>query len=132
MNKYESLVERRLTGSAEGKVPFSFQAPPLPKESLEELLSDIDEINLARSFLPPRIEEQDNTMSSSNINSPDSREECHHDDPTLPSSRRDTKRSMGRSLIFAGKQSFNKKKEEKKLKVYYFDQPVYKNIPFDS
>lgn len=132
MNKYESLVERRLTNSAEGKVAFSYQALPLPKESLEELLSDIDEINLARSFLPPRIEDQDNTMSSSNINSPDSREQCNDDHPTLPSSRRDTKRSMGKSLIFVGKQGFSKKKEEKKVKVYFFDQPVCKNIAFDS
>jgi hypothetical protein len=65
MNKYESLIERHLRPSFDPLHALSFDAEPLPRQQITDLLSDIDEINLSRSYQPQQaMPKQQNTPTS--------------------------------------------------------------------
>jgi hypothetical protein len=133
------LIEKHLKPTYEPYHAFSYEADPIAKLHFEEILSNIEEINLARSFQIRSIGEQENTMSSSKVKSNVSSEEtleCDRDVQTYHSERRGEKRMTSKSLIFAY-QNFNKNKEhksssEKQLNVYYFNLPTCKVIQYDK
>jgi hypothetical protein len=102
---------------------------------LEDILNDIEEINLARSYHPPPPR-QANTPTSppTAIKSSGSEEtfECDRDLTFL--SERKAKRNTGRSLIFTNV-NFSKQKEgrsgDKLIRVYFFNLPASKLLPYD-
>lgn len=105
---------------------------------MDEILNNIEEINSARSYQVRNIHEQQNTMSSSKVNSNISSEEtlsCDKELQTYNSQKVRNKKKEGKSLIFA-QQNFNKNKDSKngtkQIKVYYFNLPNSKLIYYDK
>ena len=132
MNKYESLVEKALKPSQEELHPLTFSDHPF-QPNMKELLNNIQEVNLARSFsLQP--------LRDTSLPQPLMASKSHHcseetlsygDSGTVQSERTARASQPRRSLIFASRK-FAKRKEEKgeTIRVYFFDLPVYKDIKY--
>ena len=112
LNKYDSLIEKHLNPSCSSFQPYTYDPCPINPHNLNELLSDIDEINVARSYSVKRLNEAmhfSSTKRKSNQSSEETLECDFADSRTYKSERSERSKKSNRSLIFAN-QNFSKNK----------------------